>query len=140
MIAEVAESPLSPKSKLSFKSRKTANSKKSFNRSNTNQSTKTVSTLGGDKKKHVILDEGKAERITGQLKFFDDKKNYGFLTIDSSGKDIFVHFGDLNKAGLSRSQLNDSKTWKDCKFEFTALTYIGKHNKSKKAVDLMMIK
>jgi hypothetical protein len=94
---------------------------------------------GVEKKKPVILDEGKNQRLTGKLKFFDEDKNYGFIVIDVVEKDIFVHFGDLNKAGLSKEQLRDPKICKNLRFSFTALTYIGRHNKSKKAVDLEIL-
>jgi cold shock CspA family protein len=137
-IVEEVDSNQSPKSRLSRKSRKTIASIASISNAKEGISVKTLSTVG-DKKKHVILDEGNSRRMYGKLKFFDDNKNYGFITMESNGKDIFVHFGDLNKAGLSRDQLNDNKNWKNYKFEFTALTYIGKHNKSKKAVDLILL-
>lgn len=47
----------------------------------------------GDKKKPMIIDEGK-QRYTGRLKFFDEVKNYGFIIMDNDGGDIFVHYDD----------------------------------------------
>jgi 'Cold-shock' DNA-binding domain len=135
------ESKSSPKSIMSKKSKMTIGSVKSINKvkGRDSVSIKTTSVLAGDKIKHVVLDESKA-RLTGRLKFYDDHKSYGFITIDSTGKDIFAHLGDMEKAGLKREDLIDSKNWKNYKFEFTSLTYIGKHNKSQKAVELILLK
>lgn len=91
-----------------------------------------------EKKKPVILDESK-ERLVGKFKFFNDEKNYGFIVKESDGKDIFVHFGDLNKAGLTREELLDASVTRNLKFKFSCLTYIGRHNKSIKAVDLEIL-
>ncbi|MBQ8983344.1 MAG: cold shock domain-containing protein [Lachnospiraceae bacterium] len=35
----------------------------------------------------------------GTVKWFDNKKGYGFIS-DESGKDIFVHFSGLNMEGF----------------------------------------
>jgi CspA family cold shock protein len=35
------------------------------------------------------------ERLTGKVKFFDQKKGFGFIT-DASGKDVFMHIGDVH--------------------------------------------
>jgi len=87
----------------------------------------------------VILSDNK-DRYSGTLKFFDEKKKFGFLVMDKDGSDIFVHYEDLNKVGLTTEQLMDPKFIKDLKFTFCELEYLGKHRKSKKAVDLKMIK
>ena len=42
------------------------------------------------------------KRYTGRLKFFDDAKNYGFIIMDSDESDIFVHYDDLQKAGITK--------------------------------------
>lgn len=47
-------------------------------------------------KKPVIVISESQQRYTGKVKFFDETKNYGFIVNDSDGKDIFVHFDDLN--------------------------------------------
>ena len=87
-----------------------------------------------EKKKLVILKESK-KKLTGRLKFFN--KEFGFIVNDANGKDIFVHYVDLNKAGLRIEDLNNTKLTRTLRFSFTALTYIGKNNtRQQKAIDL----
>ena len=90
------------------------------------------------KRKPIILEEGK-RRYTGRLKFFDENKNFGFIIMDDDGSDIFVHYDDLSKAGLPKELLRTAKKGNTIKLSFTCLSYIGKHNKSKKAVDLQLL-
>lgn len=89
-------------------------------------------------KKPIILDEGK-ERYTGRLKFFDENKNYGFIIMDGDGSDIFVHFDDLSKAGVTKDMLRVVKNGQIIRFSFGCMSYIGKYNKSRKAVDIELI-
>jgi CspA family cold shock protein len=37
---------------------------------------------------------------TGTVKWFDQKKAYGFITPDNGGQDIFVHITAIEQAGL----------------------------------------
>ena len=37
---------------------------------------------------------------TGTVKWFNNKKGYGFITPDEGGQDIFVHISGVQKAGL----------------------------------------
>lgn len=37
---------------------------------------------------------------TGQVKWFDDRKGYGFIQPELSGPDVFVHASAVRKAGL----------------------------------------
>lgn len=90
------------------------------------------------KRKPIILEEGK-QRYTGRLKFFDEHKNFGFIIMDDDGSDIFVHFDDLSKANLPKELLRTAKKGNTIKLSFTCLSYIGKHNRSKKAVDLELL-
>ncbi len=57
----------------------------------------------------------------GTLKFFNEKKGYGFIVDDNSGKDVFVHH-----SGLVDKPVNDEK-----------VTYeIAEDQKGKKAVNV----
>jgi CspA family cold shock protein len=39
------------------------------------------------------------QRETGIVKWFDDRKGYGFITRDSGG-DVFVHYNSINGVGF----------------------------------------
>ena len=45
-------------------------------------------------------------RLTGTVKWFDQKKGYGFVKPDGQDKDIFVHITALQQAGLDRLKDN----------------------------------
>jgi cold shock CspA family protein len=55
-------------------------------------------------------------RYTGRLKFFDEGKNFGFIVMDEDGSDIFVHYDDLARAGISRELLKEAKTGQVIRF------------------------
>ena len=36
-----------------------------------------------------------AEKLKGTVKWFDNKKGYGFITPEGSGKDLFAHINNI---------------------------------------------
>lgn len=40
-------------------------------------------------------------KYTGETKWFDSNKGYGFIKPDAGGKDVFVHITALERAGLA---------------------------------------
>jgi len=88
--------------------------------------------------KLIPLDDG-GRRYTGHLKFFDETKNYGFIVMDDDGSDIFVHFDDLMKANLTKDLLRTAKNGNVIHLSFSCMQYVGKYNKSRKAVEIQIL-
>ena len=50
-----------------------------------------------------------AELQDGKIKWFNDEKGYGFVECDDGGKDVFVHFRQVNNASGGRVSLADGQ-------------------------------
>lgn len=49
-----------------------------------------------------------SERSTGRVKWFNEKKGFGFIVIDESQDDIFVHYKDILGEGFKTLHENDT--------------------------------
>ena len=50
-----------------------------------------------------------AELQNGTVKWFNDEKGYGFIQQDNGGKDVFVHFRQINSNGYDRVSLQEGQ-------------------------------
>jgi cold shock CspA family protein len=85
--------------------------------------------------KPIILDQNRNIRYIGRLKFVNEKNKYGFIVKELDGADVFFHLSDMENAGISCDMLLKNK---DLRFTFSELKYIGRHNISKKAVEIKL--
>jgi len=79
-----------------------------------------------------------SEILTGRIKFFDEVQNYGFFTLDLTGTDLFVHYDDLLKSGITKDFIQMAKAM-GTRFAFRCISYYGKYNLSYKAVDIRVL-
>lgn len=79
-----------------------------------------------------------SELLTGKIKFFDETQNYGFFTLDCNGSDLFVHYDDLLKSGITKEFIQIAKV-NGTRFAFRCVSYYGKYNLSYKAIDVQIL-
>ncbi len=61
-----------------------------------------------------------ANRYNGTVKWFNSEKGFGFIQLENSTKDIFVHYREINSNGYGRVSLDENQ-----KVSF----YIGNNDK-----------
>ncbi|WP_458700366.1 cold-shock protein [Sulfurospirillum sp. 1307] len=50
-----------------------------------------------------------AELQNGTVKWFNTDKGFGFIEPENGGKDVFVHFRQINTNGYDRATLNEGQ-------------------------------
>ena len=50
-----------------------------------------------------------ANRQTGTVKWFNSEKGFGFIQPDDGGKDVFVHWKQVQSNGYERVTLNEGQ-------------------------------
>lgn len=65
---------------------------------------------------------------TGKVKWFDNKKGYGFIELDDGSGDIFVHYSDILEEGFKTLSEGDA-----VEFE------ISESDQSRKAINVKKI-
>ena len=48
-----------------------------------------------------------SEKKIGYCKWFNNKKGYGFLTVEDEDKDVFVHFSNILMDGFKKLDVGD---------------------------------
>ncbi|WP_321311467.1 cold-shock protein [Halarcobacter sp.] len=50
-----------------------------------------------------------ATLVNGTVKWFNSEKGFGFIEQENGGKDVFVHYRQINKSGYGRVSLEDGQ-------------------------------
>lgn len=50
-----------------------------------------------------------AELVNGTVKWFNSEKGFGFIEQENGGKDVFVHFRQINRNGNERVSLEENQ-------------------------------
>jgi len=50
-----------------------------------------------------------ANQVNGTVKWFNSEKGFGFIEQENGGKDVFVHYRNINSNGYDRVSLNEGQ-------------------------------
>jgi len=50
-----------------------------------------------------------ANQVNGSVKWFNSEKGFGFIEQENGGKDVFVHYRNINNNGYDRVSLNEGQ-------------------------------
>ncbi|MCO4844384.1 MAG: cold shock domain-containing protein [Sulfurovum sp.] len=50
-----------------------------------------------------------ANLVNGTVKWFNSEKGFGFIEQENGGKDVFVHYRNINSNGYDRVSLNEGQ-------------------------------
>ena len=50
-----------------------------------------------------------ADLVNGTVKWFNSDKGFGFIEQENGGKDVFVHFRQINNPGYGRVSLDEGQ-------------------------------
>ena len=50
-----------------------------------------------------------SDRLNGTVKWFNSEKGFGFIQVDGSSKDLFVHHSEITNRGHGRVSLEEGQ-------------------------------
>ena len=77
-------------------------------------------------------------RFTGRLKFFINKKDYGFIKMNT-GEEIFLHKLDLIESNINVTKFVEWKKTSDMLLEFSLQSYKAKNKIYQKAIEIVIL-
>lgn len=99
-----------------------------------------VSKLNGTRK-HVASEEIDPTPYFGQLKFFDERNNFGFLStvVNGAAEDIFAYGSEFDERVQFHPMFHNPKLGQHILFQFNICSYFGKYKRSRKAMNIRVV-